>query len=279
VAAFANALSAFGWAEGQNAQIEYRYAAGDPALYAAYVAELVALQPDAILASPGPAVLALRQQTRTISIVFVLVSDPVGLSLVQSLARPGGNVTGFSSYDAPIIGKSLQLLKETAPSITRVAAIFNAETALAPRLDGEIQGALSFGMGVTLAPVQAVLAIEEAIAAQASEPGGGLVILPDRFTTTYREAIVAAAIQYGGPLISWSGFARSGDLMSYWFDPAELYTRAASYVGRTLRGASPAEFPVQQPTKFSLINNLKTAKALSLTVPPSMLDLADELIE
>jgi putative ABC transport system substrate-binding protein len=277
--AFVHALSAYGWVEGKNLQIYYRYAAGDPGLYEAYAAELVGLTLDAILASPGPAVIALRKQTRTIPIVFVLVPDPVGLGLVQSLARPGGNVTGFSSYDAPIIGKWLQLLKEIAPGVTRAAAIFNPDTALAPLLNHEIEAARSFGVTMTLSPVHDVAGIEEAIAAEAREPGGALVILPDSFTLTHRDVIVAAALHDRLPLTSWTDFARGGGLMSYWFDPVELYTRAASYIDRILKGANPAELPVQQPTKYSLIINLKTAKALGLTVPERVLDIADEVIE
>jgi putative ABC transport system substrate-binding protein len=280
VAAFAQALGRFGWAEGKNIRIDYRFAAGDPTLFKTYAAELVGLMPDAILASNAPAVAAMRQQTRTIPIVFVLQPDPVGLGVVQSLARPGGNLTGFSSYDAPMIGKWLQLLKEVAPSVTRVAVIFNPDTALAPSFDREIEAARSFGVTVTLAPVHDDAAMEAAIAAKAREPGGGLICLPDSFNVTHRDAIIAAAVRHSLPLIGAGDlFPRAGALMSYWYDSVEVYAQAASYIDRILRGASPADLPVQQPTKFSLVINLKTAKALGLTVPQSILQRADEVIE
>ncbi|MGC2202857.1 MAG: ABC transporter substrate-binding protein, partial [Stellaceae bacterium] len=280
VTAVAQSLARFGWVEGKNIRIDYRFAAGDPALFKAYAAELVGLAPDAILASPGPAVAALQEQTHTIPIVFVLVPDPVGLGFVQSLARPGGNITGFSSYDAPIMGKWLQLLKEVAPSITHVTVIFNPDTAFAPPSNREIEAtAPSFGMTVTLAPVHDDAEIEEAIAAQAHEPGGGLISLPDSFNTTHRDVIIAAAMRHHLPLIGTREFPRAGGLMSYWFDGVDLYAQAASYIDRILTGATPADLPVQYPTKYSLIINLKTAKALGLTIPPSVLELADEVIE
>ena len=281
VSAFAQALGRFGWVEGKNIRIDYRFAAGDPTLYKAYAVELVGLMPDAILASPGTAAAALREQTRTIPIVFVLLPDPVGLGFVQSLARPGGNLTGFSSYDAPILGKWLQLLKEVAPGVTRVAVIFNPDTAPdAPLFNRGIEAAaLSLGVTVALAPVHDDAGIEEAIASQAREPGGGLICLPNSFNTTHRDAIIAAAERHRLPLIGTRDFPTSGGLMSYSFDTVDLYAQAASYIDRILNGANPADLPVQQPTKYSLIINLKTAKALGLTVPPSMLDLADEVIE
>ena len=256
---FAEALGRFGWVEGKNIRVDYRFAAGDPALFKTYAAELVGLSPDAILASTPQAVAAVRQQTRTIPIVFVLVIDPVGLGFVQSLARPGGSITGFSAYDPPVMGKWLQLLKEVAPKVTRVAVIFNPDTT-ASRLFNS--------------------AIEAAIAAHAREPGGGLICLPDSFIVTHRDVIIAAAARYGLPLFGSSEvFPRSGALMSYFFDIVGVYAQAASYIDRILKGASPADLPVQQPTKYSLIINLKTAKALGLTVPAGMLDMADEVIE
>jgi putative ABC transport system substrate-binding protein len=280
VSAFVLALGRFEWVEGKNIRIDYRFAAGDPTLYKAYAAELVGLAPDAILASPGTVVAALRQQTRTIPIVFVLLPDPVGLDFVQSLSRPGGNITGFSSYDAPLIGKWLQLLKEVAPSVTRVAVIFNPDTAFARSFNREIEAAApSYGMTVTLAPVHDDAGIEEAIAAQAREPGGGLISLPDSFNTRHRDAIIAAAALHSLPLIGTPDFPGAGALMSYSFDPVDLHAQAASYIDRIFRGANPADLPVQQPTKFSLILNLKTAKALGLTIPPRVLDTADEVIE
>jgi putative ABC transport system substrate-binding protein len=281
VSAFADALGRFGWIEGKNIRTDYRFAAGDAVLFETSAAELVGLSPDAILAGTPPAVAALRQHTRTIPIVFVLVVDPVGLGFVQSLARPGGNVTGFGAFDAPIVGKWLQLLKEMAPAVTRVSVIFNPDTAPhAPLFNRVIEAAVpSFGMTVTPAPAHDGMAIEEAVVAQAREPGGGLIILPDPFTVAHRDVIIAAASRHRLPDIGPPNFPRAGGLMSYIFDPADLHAQAASYIDRILKSASPADLPVQQPTKYKLIINLKTAKALGLTVPPAMLDLADEVIE
>ncbi|HYU11093.1 MAG TPA: ABC transporter substrate-binding protein [Stellaceae bacterium] len=285
VTAFVQALSQFGWVEGGNIRIDYRFAAGDPALFETYAAELVGLAPDAILASTLPAVAALRQQTRTIPIVFVLLPDPVGLGFVESLARPGGNITGFSAYDTPIFEKWLQLLKEVAPGVARVAVIYNPEVTAAgpyvPLFNRAIEvAAAPLGVTVRFAPVRNGAAIEEAIASQAHEPGGGLITLPDPFIAAQHDAIIAAAARHGLPLMGLAGiFPRAGGLMSYGFDPVDMHVQAASYIDRILRGASPANLPVQQPTKFELVINLKTAKALGLTVPPSLLARADELIE
>ena len=281
VAAFTQALRQLGWVEGKNLRTDYRFAAGDPALFKAYAAELVALAPDAILASTPPALAALQRQTRTIPIVFALVSDPVGQGFVQSIARPGGNITGFSVADAPVMGKWLQLLKEIAPGITRVIVIFSPETTPNTRLlNRAIEAAgPSLAITATLAPVHDDAGIEEAIGVLAREPGGGLVILPDSFNATHSDVIVAAAIRYKLPSIGFTELVRAGCLMSYWSEAIELHAQAASYIDRILRGANPADLPVQYPTKFPLIINLKTAKALGLTVPPTMLDLADEVIE
>jgi putative tryptophan/tyrosine transport system substrate-binding protein len=279
--AFAGALEHLGWVEGENIRIYYRFAAGDPTLFKTYAGELVGLSPDAILASNMPAVAALRPQTRTIPIVFVRVADPVGQGFVQSLARPGGNITGFVSFDAPLMGKWPQLLKEIAPSLTRVAVIFNPDTPpYAALLNRAIEAAApSLGMTATFAPVRDDPRIEDAIAAQAREPGGGLICLPDSFNATHRDVIIGAATRHRLPLVGTQDFPSAGGLISYMFDPVDMHAQAASYIDRILRGASPADLPVQQPTKFSLIINLKTAKALGLTVPPSILDLADEVIE
>jgi putative ABC transport system substrate-binding protein len=282
VPAFAQALRRFEWVEGKNIQLHYRFAAGDPVLFEKYAAELIGLLPDAILAGTPPAVTAFRQRSSTIPIVFVLVVDPIGLGFVQSLAHPGGNITGFGGFDPPIIGKWLQLLKEIAPAVTRVAIIFNPDTAPYAQVFNRVleAAAPSFGITLTLAPVRNDAAIEKDIATLASKPGGGLIILPDPFTVAHREVTIAAAVRYRLPLIGFvEFFPRAGALMSYGFDPVDVHAQAASYIDRILRGANPADLPVQQPTKYSLIINLRTAKALGLTVPPSMLDLADEVIE
>jgi putative tryptophan/tyrosine transport system substrate-binding protein len=280
VTAFAQALGRFGWVEGKNIRIDYRFAASDPTLFKTYAAELVGLSPDAILGGSSASVAALRQKTRTIPIVFAGVADPVGQGFVQSLARPGGNITGFSVSDSLLMGKWLQLLKEVAPDVTRVAVIFNPDTApFAALYNHAIEGAAaSLGMTVALVPVHDDAGIEEAIAAHAREPGGGLIAFPDAFNFTHRDAINAAVVRHRLPVIA-NYAPRAGGLMSYWPDPVEGYAQAASYIDRILRGASPADLPVQQPTKYSLVINLKTAKALGLTVPPNMLDLADEVIE
>jgi len=279
--AFAQALESLGWVEGKNIRIDWRFAANDPALFRTHAGELVGLSPDVILASTPPAVSSLRDQTRTIPIVFVLVLDPIGLGWVKSLARPGGNITGFGAVDPALIGKWLQLLKDVAPNTTRTAVIFNPNTApQAAAFSREIEAtAPSIGIAVTLEAVHDDTTIEEAIAAQARAPGGSLVCLPDSFSVSHAGVIAAAATSHRLPLIGLPPLVRAGGLMSYLFDPIDVHVQAASYIDRILRGTSPADLPVQQPTKYSLVINLKTAKALGLTVPPTMLDLADEVIE
>ncbi len=280
VAALGKALADLGWVEGKNIRIDYRFAASDPTLFKTYAAELVGLSPDAILASSTPGLAAVREQTRTIPIVFVNVSDPVDQGFVQSLARPGGNITGFTDSDAPVLGKWLQLLKDVTPSVTRVAVIFNPGNPALDLYNRAIETAApSLGMTVTRAPVHDDAGIEEAIAAQAREPNGALILLPSAFNATHGGAVIAAAARHRLPLVSGAAITRAGGLMTYWIDVLGLYAQAAPYIDRILKGASPADLPVQQPTKYSLIINLKTAKALGLTVPPAMLDLADEVIE
>jgi putative ABC transport system substrate-binding protein len=281
VTAFAQALGRFGWIEGKNIRIDYRFAAGDPTLFKTYAAELVGLSPDVLLAGASLAIVRLRQQTRTVPIVFVNVSDPVGQGFVESLARPGGNVTGFTAYDAPLMGKWLQLLKEIAPAVTSVAVIFNPDTApYATLLNPAIAAAApSFRMTVKFAPVHDDEGIEEAIGACAREPGGGVIAFPDSFNVAHRDAIITASARHGLPGIGTPDFPRAGGLMSYSFDTVDVHAQGASYIDRILKGANPADLPVQQPTKYSLVINLKTANALGLPVPPSMLDLADEVIE
>ena len=280
VMAFAGALERLGWVEGRNIRIDYRFAAGDPALFKTYAAELVGLSPDAILASNTPAVAAVRQQTRAIPIVFVRVSDPVGQGFVESLARPGGNITGFSVYDAPLMGKWVQLLKEVAPCVTRVAVIFNPDTApYAALLNRGIEAAAP-SLGMPFAPVHDDPGIEDIVAAQEREPGGGLIALPDSFNTSHRDVIIAAASRHRLPVMGAADyFARAGGLMSYGFDLVDQYAQAASYIDHILKGASPGDLPVQQPTRYSLTINMKTATALGLTIPARVLDLADEVIE
>jgi putative ABC transport system substrate-binding protein len=282
VDSFRHGLERLGWVEGRNIHVDYRFAAGDPALFNTYAAEMVGLSPDAILAGASPAAMALQPLTRTIPIVFVLVADPVGLGLVQSLARPGGNITGFSVYDAQLMGKWLGLLNEIAPNVRRIAVIFNPDTAPFATLFNRSIGtaAQSLGMAVTLAPVHDDAGIEEAVSAQARQPGGAVIVLPESFSVTHRKTIIAAAARYNLPAVGMNElFPKDGALMSYWIDGVDSYSRAASYIDRILKGAAPAGLPVQEPEKFSLILNLKTAKALGLTIPPNLLAIADEVIE
>ena len=274
----AQALGCLGWVEGKNIRVDYRFAAGDPAVLKVRAAELVSLAPDAILAITASAVAALLQETRTTPIVFTAVPDPVELGFVQSLARPGRNITGFTSFDAPIMGKWLQLLEEVAPRVTRVSVIFNPDINFsAPLYIRAIEAAApTFGMTVALDPVHDDAGIEEAIAILAREPGGGVICLTDSFTITHRDVIIGVAARHSFPLIGGtSGFPRAGGLMTYWPDAFDQDAQAASYIDRILKGASPADLPVQQPTKYRLIINLKTAKALGLTVPERLLALAD----
>jgi putative ABC transport system substrate-binding protein len=281
VQAFAQALARFGWNDGKNIRIDYRFAGNDPALFKTYAAELVGLLPHALLASTPPATMALHEQTRTIPLVFVLQPDPIGVGLVQSLARPGGNITGFGTMDPPLMGKWLELLKQIAPRVSRVTVIFNPDfSPYAPLLNHAIETAAPVvGVTITLAPVRDDAAIEEAITVEARDPGGGVICLPDSFVFSHRVAVTIAAVRHGLPTIGLPDLPKAGGLMSYFYDPVGAHAQAASYIDRILKGASPADLPVQQPTKYSLIINLKTAKALGLTVPPSMLDLADEVIE
>jgi putative ABC transport system substrate-binding protein len=281
-AAFKRGLERLGWVEGRNIQVDYRFASGDLALYKTHAAELVGMSPDAILAGASPAVAALQPLTRTIPIVFVLVVDPVGQGFVQSLPRPGGNITGFSVNDAPIMGKWLGFFKEIDPGLKRVTVIFNPDTApFAKLFNRSIEAAAqSLGVTVTLAPVHDDEAIEVAIAAQAREPGGGVLILPESFSVTHRKTIIAAAARYRLPAVGMSDlFPRDGGLLSYWIDVVDTYAQGASYIDRILKGTKPADLPIEQPTKFSLILNLKTAKALGLDVPWQLQQLADEVIE
>lgn len=281
VKAFVGALAHLGWVEGRNIRLDFRFTAGNPALFKPRAAELVALAPDVILASSVPAVKALWQQTHTIPIVFVLVVAPVEQGLVRSLAHPGDDITGFSFYDEHLMGKWVQLLKEIAPRVVRIAVIFNPDTApYAPLFCRVIEAAApSFGMTVTLAPVRDDDGIEQAIAALARTPGGGLIVLPESFSVTHRDVIIAAATRHRLPMIGATElFPRAGGLMSYWFDTVAVNAEAASYIDRILKGATPADLPVQRATKISLVINLKAAKTLGLTVPPILLAAADEVI-
>jgi putative tryptophan/tyrosine transport system substrate-binding protein len=282
VAAFRGGLAKRGWKEGSNLQIELRWSDIDPDRIRTYAKELVDLRPDVILSQTTVVTGALARETRTIPIVFVNVSDPIASGFAANLAHPGGNITGFTIENSAQDGKSVQLLKEIAPHTERVALLFNPATA--PPLKfymPSIQAAASSSaVQVNTAPVHAKDEIEGVIAAQARNPGGALIVMPDPFNLANRDLIIALAARYGVPAIYVNRFfPESGGLIAYSPDYAEQSRQAPEYIERILKGAKPADLPVQAPTKFELIINLKTAKALGLTVPPLMLGRADDVIE
>jgi ABC-type uncharacterized transport system substrate-binding protein len=247
-----------------------------------FARELVELKPDLIVAVTTPAVAALLQETRTLPIVFVQVIDPLGRGFISSLARPGGNVTGFVTFEFSMGGKWLETLKQVAPRIVRVALIFHPQTApFSGSFVRVIEAAApSFAVETTVMPVHNGAELESAVAAFAAKPGGGLIILPDLFNTSHRDTIVALAARHRVPAVyPFRYFAVSGGLISDGVDTGDLYRRSASYVDRILKGAKPGELPIQAPSKFELVINLKTAKALGLDVPPMLLARADEVIE
>jgi putative ABC transport system substrate-binding protein len=280
-AAFQQALRQLGWTEGGNLSIEYRWYSGDLARARALAKELVELEPDLIVAGATPALTALALQIRAIPIVFVGVSDPVGQGFVTSLARPGGNATGLTFFEFSVVGKMLEVLKQIAPGIVRVALAFNPDNLSNPPFLRAIEAAApSLAMELTKVPVRNAAEIEPALAAIARHSGSGLMCLPDPFTVAHRDLIVGLAARYRLPAIYIQrSFVSAGGLMSYGVDVTDLFRRAAPYVDRILKGAKPADLPVQQPTKFELAINLKAAKALGLEVPSSLLALADEVIE
>ncbi len=280
--AFERGLAEAGWQPGRNVQIVYRWAAGEPARMEALAKELVELRPDVILASTTPVVAALVRETRTIPIVFVVVSDPVGSGFVASLPRPGGNITGFINIESSLGGKWVELLKQIAPRITRVAAMFNPETA--PQAGYYVGPFEAAAPSLAVTPITRTVRndadIERAIDDLAQGPSGGLVVLPDTFTAVHRGAIIAHAARSKVPAIYPFRFmANDGGLLSYGIDLIDLYRRAALYVDRVLKGVKPADLPVQAPTKFELVVNLKTAKALGLEAPAQLLVRADAVIE
>jgi len=280
-AAFLLALGALGWDIGRSIRLEYRCGRGETEHYRAIAAELVALTPDVILAVGTATVRALLTVTRSVPIVFANVTDPVGSSLVASIARPGGNVTGFTSVDFAFAGKWLELLKNIAPRVTRVAVMRDSAIASQMGLFGAMQS-LAPSLGVELQPVdmQGAADIERAIVALASEPNGGLIISSSARGILHRDLINALAARHRLPTIF--GFrtgVASGGLAYYGTDEGGQFRRAAGYVDRILKGEKPADLPVQTPTKFDLVINLKTAKALGIIVPPALLATADEVIE
>jgi putative ABC transport system substrate-binding protein len=279
--AFAQGLHHWGWIVGQNVRIEYLWGDGKLDTMRKYATELVALAPDVILAHSSTAVAPLLQATRTIPIVFTAVADPVGAGYVDSLARPGGNVTGFTVFEYSMGGKWLELLKEVAPRVTRAVVLRDSTIAAGPGLFGAVQ-ALAPSVGVDVRPVDARDAgeIERAVTAFAQSPNGGLVVFGSPGATIHRDLIVTLAAKHRLPATySARHFATAGGLITYGPDFHDQHRRAASYVDRILKGEKPADLPVQAPTKYELVINLKTAKTLGLTVPPSLLARADEVIE
>ena len=281
VAALRTGLEELGWSEGRNLQVEYRFAAYQADRARAFAKELVAMHPEVIFASTSAAVAALTDETRTIPIVFAGSSDVTELG---SMARPGGNVTGFTALEFSLGGKWLELLKEIAPSVARVALIFNPERPPFVRLFVQSGQAAAPSVGVELVPLPVHNAdeIEGAIDAFAREPNGGLVAMPDSFVyvAANRRLLIDLAARHHLPAVHFDArFVRDGGLMSYGADIVEPYRRAPSYIDRILKGAKPGDLPIQAPTKFELVVNLKTAKALGLAIPPSILARADEVIE
>lgn len=283
LAAFMQRLVDLGWTDGRNIAVDYRFTGGGAEQVRVAAGELVATAPEVIFASSNVSMAPLQQATRVIPIIFTQVSDPVGSGFVASLARPGGNITGFQSFEPAIGGKWLELLKEIAPQVRRVVLIYNPNIAAnIAFLHAAETAATSLRVTVTAASVRDAADIERALTEFAREPNGGIIVTPSPVTNTIdrRELIFALTARLGLPAIyPYRLSAASTGLISYQYDPVSLWQGGATYVDRILRGAKPTDLPVQAPTKYELIINLKTAKALGLTVPPTLLARADELIE
>jgi putative ABC transport system substrate-binding protein len=278
---FLNKLRELGWTVGRDLRIDYRWLAGDPSRAPVMASELVALRPDAILSVSGPALAALQRETQRIPIVFLQVGDPVASGYVTTLARPGGNITGFTTREAGLGTKWLGLLKEIAPHLNRVGVMLHPTTRAQLVTRDVIESAgPTFGLTVTSLGVQDAPDIVAAMETFARTPNGGLIVMANPVTTSNRERLLALAEQHRLPaLYALHHFVVEGGLISYSTDPLDQYGDAAAYIDRILKGAKPADLPVQQPTKYRLVINLKTAKALGLTVPPMLLGRADEVIE
>lgn len=280
LAAFRQGLTGANWREGSNIRLYVYWGNSDAARISAYATEIVGLAPDLILATNTPTARALKFATETIPIVFAGLSDPIGDGIVVSLSKPGGNITGFTSYNAPIAGKWLELLKEIFPNTERVGVIFNPKTApsaiFLPTMDAI---AAQVGMTINRLPVSDQAAIETAIGKLSNEPRSGLVVLPDIFLTSHSELIFALAARGRLPTVAPRTFASAGALISYGPNFADLFRQSAQFVDRILRGQHPRDLPVQDPTRYELVINLKTATAIGLTVPPSLLARADGVIE
>jgi putative ABC transport system substrate-binding protein len=282
LAAFRDGLRAAGWIEGRNVRLEVRWAAAaDPVLMRTYASELVNLKPDVILVHGTRAFTAVRRESGIIPIVFAAINDPVGQTIVESLARPGGSVTGFTPFEGSSVPKLLEALKEIAPAVVRVALIFNPDTSTWIGHWRSLQNAAPlFGVKLITAPSHNPTEIQSAIEALASEPNSGLIVVPDLTLITHRELLIAVTTKLRLPAVYTDRlYVMAGGLMSYGIDLSENYRGAASYVDRIFKGELPGDLPVQQPTKFHFAINLKAAKALGLEVPPSILLRADEVIE
>jgi putative ABC transport system substrate-binding protein len=281
VSAFTRALANLGWTDGRNVRMDLRWGSNDTNRIRTLAQELVGLEPDIIVTNATPPTIAVQRETRTIPIVFVGVTDPVASSIVARLNQPGGNITGFANMEASLGGKWLELLSEIVPGLKRAAIMFNPDTSPASTYMPSLEtAARSLKVALITAPVHGDVEIETAIIALGREPGGGLVFIPDAFMTTHRAPIISAAARNNVPAVySQSAFVRDGGLLSYGTDGVDIHRRAATYVDRILRGAKLADLPVQLPTKFELVINLKTAKALGLTIPETLLATADEVIQ
>ena len=281
IAAFLDGVRDLGWSDGRNLRITYRFGASDPGRRRAYAAELVALMPDVILANSTPVLPAIREATQTIPIVFTLVADPLSIGLVESLSHPGGNITGFATTEDPTSGKLLQILKEVDGSISRALTIWDrSDPSHARRLLAIEEAAAAFKVQVTKADVQSATQIEHAIDSFGREPNGGVIVLPSGSTAAHRDLIILMMVRHRLPAIyAYRYFAASGGLLSYGIDTIDLHRRAASYVDRILRGEKPGNLPVQQPTKFELVLNLKAARAIGVQFPATLMANANEVIE
>jgi putative tryptophan/tyrosine transport system substrate-binding protein len=284
VKGFTHALEGLGWSEGTNLHMEIRWAANNAERYPQYARELVALEPDVILASASPSVAALQQVTHTVPIVFANVIDPVGAGFIASMAHPGGNTTGFTAFEYSISAKWLELLKELAPGLTRVAVVrdpsYDTGIGQFAAIQALALSSSSSGLELTAIDPRNADAIEPAIASFAREPNGGVIVTASSSSLAHRALLIAAMLRYRLPAIyPFRYYSSAGGLASYGPDTVDVHTRAANYVDRILKGERPADLPVQAPTRYQLVINLKTAKALGLMVPPSLLARADEVIE
>jgi ABC-type uncharacterized transport system substrate-binding protein len=282
IKAFRLGLRDLDWLEGRNIQIDYRFPAGDPMRIKEQAAELISLAPDVIVGNGTPVLAALRQATTSIPIVFSIVNDPMGQGFVSNMSHPGGNITGFSFIDFPIIGKWIGMLKDVSPNLSRVALMFDPDTS--PYYDVYLrsfeQASRSIAVEISAAPVRDETQVEQTIARLGREPGSGLIAGSDTFVIVHRDAILRSVKTHGVPALSpYKQFVREGGLMSYGPDTVDIFRRASSYVDRILRGEKAADLPVQSPIKFELVINMITAKELGLTIHSSFAMLADEVVE